>query len=187
VHPQPESYRGSVDPVGPRSIYDEAKRFAEALTVAYHRRHGLDVRIARIFNTYGPRLRADDGRVVPTLIAQALRGELLTVCGDGSRTRSFAYVDEEVRLLLALLDVDHVGLVNLGSDQEVRLDDLAALVLDVTGSTAPLQYVPVPPDDPARRRPDLTLARSLFGTLPATPLREGLRRTSDWFASTLTL
>jgi len=187
VHLQPESYRGSVDPVGPRSMYDEANRFAEALTVAYHRRHGLDVRIARIFNTYGPRLRADDGRVVPTLIAQALRGELLSVCGDGSRTRSFAYVDDEVRLLLALLDVDHVGPVNLGSDQEVRLDDLAALVLDVTGSTAPLQYVPVPPDDPARRRPDLTLARSLFGTLPATPLREGLRRTSDWFASTLTL
>jgi len=187
VHPQTEDYRGSVDPVGPRSMYDEAKRFAEAITVAYHRCHGVDVRIARIFNTYGPRLRVDDGRVVPTLLAQALRGEPLTVAGDGNRTRSFSYVDDEVRLLLDLLEVDHTGPVNLGSDDEIRLADLAALVLDVTGSNSPVHHVPVPPDDPARRRPDLGLARRLFGTLPQTPLREGLHRTADWFASTLGL
>ena len=187
VHPQTEDYRGSVDPVGPRSMYDEAKRFAEAITVAYHRCHGVDVRIARIFNTYGPRLRVDDGRVVPTLLAQALRGEPLTIAGDGNRTRSFAYVDDEVRLLLDLLEVDHTGPVNLGSDDEIRLADLAELVLDVTGSNSPVHHVPVPPDDPARRRPDLGLARRLFGTLPQTPLREGLHRTADWFASTLGL
>ena len=182
VHPQPESYWGNVNPIGPRGVYDEAKRFAEAMTMAYHRYHGLDVRIVRIFNTYGPRMRPDDGRVVSNFIVQALAGKPLTVHGDGSQTRSFCYVDDEVRGLLALLDSDHVGPVNIGNPTEFTVLELAEKVLRITGSSSELQFDPRPVDDPAQRRPDLTLARSVLGWEPEIDLEEGLARTAEWFA-----
>ncbi|MDQ6725354.1 MAG: SDR family oxidoreductase [Actinomycetota bacterium] len=181
VHPQPETYWGNVNPIGPRSVYDEAKRFAEAMTMAYHRHHGLDVRIVRIFNTYGPRMRPDDGRVVSNFIVQALAGKPLTVHGDGTQTRSFCYVTDEVRGILALLDSDHVGPVNIGNPDEFTVLDLAEKVLKVTGSSSELRFEPRPVDDPAQRRPDLTLARSLLGWEPAVALDEGVARTADWF------
>jgi dTDP-glucose 4,6-dehydratase len=180
VHPQPESYWGNVNALGPRGVYDESKRFAEAMTMAYHRQHGVDVRIARIFNTYGPRLRADDGRVVSNLILQALRAEPLTVYGDGSHTRSFTYVDDEIRGFLTLLDSDHVGPVNLGNPDEVSVSQLADLVLELTGSPSPVEHLELPVDDPVQRRPDITLARSVLGWEPAVALREGLERTIEW-------
>jgi len=181
VHPQPESYWGNVNPIGPRGVYDESKRFAEAMTMAYHRQHGVDVRIVRIFNTYGPRLRADDGRVVSNFILQALRGRPLTVYGDGSQTRSFTYVDDEIRGFLALLDSDHVGPVNIGNPDEVTIRQLADLVLELTGSDAPVECLALPVDDPMQRRPDISLARSVLGWKPEVPLREGLGRTIEWF------
>jgi dTDP-glucose 4,6-dehydratase len=181
VHPQPETYWGNVNPIGPRGVYDEAKRFAEAMTMAYHRHHGVDVRIVRIFNTYGPRMRPDDGRVVSNFIVQALAGKPLTVHGDGLQTRSFCYVDDEVRGLLALLDSDHVGPVNIGNPNEFTVLELARRVLDVTGSSSELIFDPRPVDDPAQRRPDLTLARSILGWEPAIGLDEGVARTADWF------
>jgi dTDP-glucose 4,6-dehydratase len=184
VHPQVETYWGNVDPVGPRSCYDEAKRFSEALTVAYARVHGLDVRIARIFNTYGPRLRLDDGRVVTNLIVQALTGQPLTVYGDGTQTRSFCYVDDEVSGLLAV--ADHPGPVpgpvNIGNPHEIAVADLAAEILAVTGSSSPVVRVPLPAGragDPARRRPDVALARELLGWEPKISLREGLALTVE--------
>ncbi len=185
VHPQPESYWGNVNPVGPRSVYDEAKRFGEALTMAHHRRYGTDVRIARIFNTYGPRMRPDDGRVVSNFVTQALRGEPLTIYGDGSQTRSFCYVDDEVEGLLALLDSDYVGPVNVGNDQERTVSEMARLVLEVSGSRSEIVYRDRPVDDPTQRRPDITLARTVLGWKPTTSLEDGLARTIEWFRDRL--
>jgi dTDP-glucose 4,6-dehydratase len=187
VHPQPESYWGHVNPVGPRGVYDEAKRFAEAMTMAYHRYHGLDVRIVRIFNTYGPRMRANDGRVVSNLLVQALGGKPLTVYGDGSQTRSFCYVDDEVRGILALLDGDVTGPVNIGNPSEFAVAELAQLVLEVTGTNSEIIYERLPVDDPTQRQPDITLARERLGWKPVVPLREGLERTADWFRRRLGL
>jgi dTDP-glucose 4,6-dehydratase len=181
VHPQPESYWGNVNPVGPRSVYDEAKRFGEALTMAYQRKYGLETRIARIFNTYGPRMRPEDGRMVSNFVNQALRGQPLTVHGDGSQTRSLCYVEDEVTGLLALLDSSCTGPVNMGNDDERTVLDVAQLVLELCGSTSGIIFVDRPTDDPSQRRPDLTLARRELGWEPTTPIREGLARTIEWF------
>lgn len=180
-HPQRESYRGNVNPVGPRSMYDEAKRFAEALTVAFAGRTGLSVGIARLFNCYGPGLRPDDGRAVPTFIWQALHGQPLTVAGDGSQTRSVCYVDDIVDGLIRLSASSHRGPVNLGATEEITIEELARRIRSVAGSAAPIRYVPRPAEDPSVRRPDLDLARSLLGWEPVTTLEEGLARTVDWF------
>jgi dTDP-glucose 4,6-dehydratase len=185
VHPQTETYWGHVNPVGVRSVYDEAKRFSEAMTMAYHREHGLDVKIARIFNTYGPRLRPRDGRVISSLLAQALAGLPLTVYGDGTQTRSFCYVDDQVRGLLALERAEATGPVNIGNPAEITILDLVSEVLAITGSASPVVFEPLPLDDPARRRPDISLARRLLGWEPAVSLTEGLRRTADWLAGQL--
>jgi dTDP-glucose 4,6-dehydratase len=185
VHPQPESYWGHVNPIGPRGVYDEAKRFGEAMVMAYHRHHGVDVRIVRIFNTYGPRMRPDDGRVVSNLLVQALSGEPLTIYGEGEQTRSFCYVDDEVEGFLRLLDSDHVGPVNIGNPNEFTVRELADLVLEITGSSSELVFEPLPTDDPTRRQPDITLARSVLGWEPKVQLREGLARTAEHFASIL--
>ena len=182
VHPQVESYRGNVDPTGPRSVYDEAKRFAESLTMAMHRTYGVDVGIARIFNTYGPRLTPGDGRVVSNFISQALRGEPLTVYGDGTQTRSLCYVDDEVAGLIALLDSGLTGPVNLGSPDERTVLELATLVLELTGSHSPVVRLPLPVDDPTRRCPDITLAISELGWKPTTELRDGLAATIAYLA-----
>ena len=181
VHPQVESYRGNVDPTGPRSVYDEAKRFAESLTMAMARTHGVNVAIVRIFNTYGPRLSPGDGRVVSNFVVQALRGDPITVYGDGSQTRSLCFVDDEVGGLLALLDSSLAGPVNIGNPDERTVLDLARLVLDVTGSSSEIVFEPLPIDDPTRRCPDITLARSALGWEPQVELREGLTRTMEWF------
>ena len=182
VHPQPETYWGNVNPIGPRGVYDESKRFAEALTMAYHRHHGVDVRIVRIFNTYGPQMRPDDGRVVSNFIVQALAGQPITIHGDGKQSRSFCYVADEVRGLLALLDSDYVGPVNIGNPHEFTVLELAERVLALTGSSSELRFDPRPVDDPAQRRPDLTLASSVLGWEPEVTLDEGLARTAAWFA-----
>jgi dTDP-glucose 4,6-dehydratase len=178
VHPQTEEYWGNVNSVGPRSVYDEAKRFAEALTMAHRRTLGTDVAIVRIFNTYGPRLRPDDGRVVSNFLIQALRGEPLTVYGDGSQTRSLCYVDDEVRGLIALFDSELTGPVNIGNPDEYTVLELARTVVDLFGSSSPIVHRPLPVDDPTRRRPDITLARTALGWEPTTPLRDGLARTA---------
>lgn len=183
VHPQPEEYWGHVNPVGPRSVYDEAKRFAEALAMAYRRSHGVDVGIVRIFNTYGPRMRPHDGRVVSTFVRQALAGRPLTLYGDGSQTRSFCYVDDLVRGLLAMLDSDRGGPVNLGNPSERTVRELAELVLHITGSPSRIAYRPLPLDDPTRRRPVINRAVEQLGWMPRVPLDEGLRRTVAWFAA----
>ena len=189
VHPQSEDYWGNVNPVGPRGVYDESKRFAEALTMAYHRYHGLDTRIARIFNTYGPRMRSDDGRVVPNFVCQALRGELLTVYDDGSRTRSFCYIDDLVEGLLRLLLSDETRPVNLGNPQEMTILAFAHKVLEVTGSSSEITFVhPTDErtkDDPKVRCPDITRAREVLGWEPKVPLEEGLRRTAAYFRERL--
>ncbi len=182
VHPQSEGYWGNVNPVGPRSVYDEAKRFAEALTMAHHRRRGTDVAIARIFNTYGPRLRPDDGRVVSNFLLQALRGEPLTVYGDGSQTRSLCYVEDEVRGLVALLDSDLTGPVNIGSPDEYTVLQLARTVIELLGSSSVVEHRPLPTDDPTRRRPDITRARRELGWEPTTSLADGLARTATHLA-----
>jgi dTDP-glucose 4,6-dehydratase len=179
VHPQPESYFGNVNSVGPRSVYDEAKRYAEAITMAYHREYGLDTKIVRIFNTFGPRLGAADGRVVSNFLAQAMRGAPLTIYGDGKQTRSFCYVSDEVRGLLALLDSDHVGPMNIGNPNEFTMLELAELVLEVTGADVDLVFEPLPADDPRQRRPDISLAREVLGWEPEVGLREGLALTLD--------
>jgi dTDP-glucose 4,6-dehydratase len=185
VHPQPESYWGHVNPIGPRGVYDEAKRFAEAMTMAYHRAHGLDVRIVRIFNTYGPRLRVDDGRAISNFLHQALLGKPITVYGDGSQTRSFCYVEDEVRGFLALLDGDLPGPVNIGNPGEHTVLGLAEMVVEVTGSESEIVFEPLPVDDPTQRRPDITVARTQLGWEPQIDLREGLERTAAWFRRVL--
>lgn len=181
VHPQPESYWGNVNPIGPRGVYDEAKRFAEALTLAYHRAHGLDVRIVRIFNTYGPRLRPADGRVVSNFLVQAMEGKPLTVYGEGRQTRSFCYVDDLVAGILGLLRSDHIGPMNIGNPNEFSILELAQAVLDVTGSSSEITFEPLPVDDPTQRQPDITLARKVLGWEPRVQLREGLTRTYEWY------
>jgi dTDP-glucose 4,6-dehydratase len=187
VHPQPETYWGHVNPVGPRGVYDEAKRFAEAMTMAYHRYHGLEVRIVRIFNSFGPRMRANDGRVVSNFLVQAMQDKPLTVYGDGSQTRSFCYVDDLVRGILALLDADLTGPVNIGNPAEFTVAELAGLVLEVTESGSDVVHEPLPVDDPRQRQPDISLAREQLGWEPVVPLREGLGRTADWFRRSLGL
>jgi len=181
VHPQPESYWGNVNPIGPRSMYDEAKRFAEALTLSYQRQHRTDVRIVRIFNTYGPAMRLDDGRVVTNFIAQALRRQPLTLYGDGRQTRSFTYVDDEIRGFLALLDSEVTTPVNIGNPVEFTIRELAEAVLELTDSDSEITYSSLPTDDPVQRCPDIGLARAALGWEPAVPLREGLQRTIAHF------
>jgi dTDP-glucose 4,6-dehydratase len=181
VHPQPESYWGNVNPVGPRGVYDEAKRFAEAIALAYHRVHGVDVKIVRIFNTMGPRLRSGDGRVVSNFLNQAIDGKPLTVYGDGKQTRSFCYVADEVRGILGLLDSSWTGPMNIGNPDEFTVLELAELVLEVTGSTSEITFEELPVDDPIRRRPDISLARRELGWRPEVDLREGLALTYDWY------
>jgi nucleoside-diphosphate-sugar epimerase len=182
VHPQVESYRGNVDPTGPRSVYDEAKRFSESLTMAMHRTHGVNVAIARIFNTYGPRLSAGDGRVVSNFLVQALRGEPLTVYGDGSQTRSLCFVSDEISGLVALLDSSIPGPVNIGNPDERTVLELAQFVLELTGSASEIVFMPLPTDDPTRRCPDITLARRELGWEPKVGLREGIEQTMHYFA-----
>ena len=181
VHPQPESYWGNVNPVGPRGVYDEAKRFSEALSMAYHNAHGLDVKIVRIFNTMGPRMRAADGRVVSNFIDQAIKGEPITVYGDGLQTRSFCFVDDEVRGIVGLLESDWNGPMNIGNPDEYTILQLAEMVKEVTGSGSEVVFEPLPVDDPTRRRPDITLATRELGWRPEIDLRTGLTRMYEWF------
>jgi UDP-glucuronate decarboxylase len=187
VHPQPETYRGNVDPLGPRACYDEGKRCAETLFLDYHRRHGVAVKVARIFNTYGPRMRADDGRVVSNFVVQALRGRPITLYGEGSQTRSFCYVDDLVLGLEAMMATgpEVTGPINLGNPEECTIRELAELVLELTGSRSPLVYAPLPADDPRRRRPDIGLARRTLGWEPGVSLRDGLSRTIAYFEALL--
>jgi dTDP-glucose 4,6-dehydratase len=187
VHPQPETYWGHVNPIGPRGVYDEAKRYAEAMTMAYHRHHGLDVRIVRIFNTYGEFMRAEDGRATSNFLVQALQGQPITVFGDGGQTRSFCYVDDEVRGFLALLDSDLTGPVNIGNPDEYTILQLAELAVEVTGSSSEIVFEPLPVDDPTQRQPDITLARERLGWEPEVPLRTGLERTAEYFRRVLEL
>jgi dTDP-glucose 4,6-dehydratase len=184
-HPQRESYWGNVNSVGPRAVYDEAKRFAEAITMAYHRHHGVDTRIVRIFNTYGPRMRPRDGRVVSNFIVQALRGEPLTLYGDGSQSRSFCYVDDEVEGIYRLFDRGGHDPVNIGNPAEYTVRQLAMLVLELTGSKSAIELHPLPIDDPRVRQPDITCARALLGWEPRVDVRDGLARTIAYFRSIL--
>jgi dTDP-glucose 4,6-dehydratase len=181
VHPQKEDYWGNVNPIGPRGVYDEAKRFAEAITMAYHRTHGVQTRIVRIFNTHGPRMRLNDGRVVPNFISQALRGEPLTVYGDGSQTRSFCYVSDLVEGIARLLRSEHSGPVNCGNPMEVTILQFAEKIRALTGSRSEIVFRPLPEDDPKVRQPDIGLARRLLGWEPKVPLEDGLRKTIDYF------
>lgn len=184
VHPQVETYPGRVNPIGLRSVYDEAKRFSEALTMAYHRFHRLDVRIARIFNTYGPRMRLNDGRVVPNFIGQALRGIPLTIYGDGRQTRSFCFVDDLIEGLWRLLNSDVDTPVNLGTPYEFTVEEFAKMIIRLVGSSSSIIYKPLPTeDDPRSRRPDITKAQTLLGWSPQVSIEEGLRRTIEWFRS----
>lgn len=181
VHPQPEEYWGNVNPVGPRGVYDEAKRFAEAMTMAYHRYHGVDTRIVRIFNTYGPRMRAHDGRVVPAFIGQALAGQPLTVFGDGHQTRSFCYVDDEIEGIVRLLFSEITDPVNIGNPAEMTVLQFAEAIRRLTGNHVAIEHRPLPVDDPKVRQPDISLARTRLGWAPRVPLEDGLRRTIDYF------
>ena len=180
-HPQRESYWGNVNPIGPRAVYDEAKRFAEAITVAYRRYEQVDVRVARIFNTYGPRMRLDDGRIVPTFVAQALRGEPITVFGDGTQTRSFCYVDDNVEGIWRLLHSSFQDPVNIGNPHELTVLQFAEAVQRLVGSHCPIVHRPLPEDDPRVRRPDITRARELLGWEPKVGFEDGMRRTIAWF------
>ncbi len=181
VHPQPETYWGHVNPIGYRGVYDEAKRFAEAITMAYHRYHRVDTRIVRIFNTYGPNMRPGDGRVVSNFIVQALRGEPLSIYGDGSQTRSFCYVSDEVDGIYRLFNSSRHDPTNIGNPNEFTIRELADVVRDETGSDSTLETLPLPADDPKVRRPDITVAREMLGWEPVVDLREGIRRTIPWF------
>ncbi len=184
-HPQREEYWGHVNPVGPRGVYDEAKRFAEALTMAYHRTHGIDTRIARIFNTYGPRMRLNDGRAIPAFVSQALTGQPLTVFGDGSQTRSFQYIDDLVEGIWRLMQTPLNEPVNLGNPQEMTLLELAKRILRITGSQSEIVFHPLPTDDPKVRQPDITRARTQLGWEPRCDTEEGLRLTIEWFRKKL--
>ena len=181
VHPQREDYWGNVNPVGPRSCYDESKRFAEAMTMAYHRSYGMRTRIARIFNTYGPRMRLNDGRVVPQLISQALRGEDLTIFGDGSQTRSFCYVDDQIDGLRRLLDSSEPYPINIGNPDERTILEFARAIEQLVGGSSKIVFRPLPQDDPKRRCPDITRARNILGWEPKISLEEGLKRSLDYF------
>ncbi|MDQ1697536.1 MAG: dTDP-glucose 4,6-dehydratase [Frankiaceae bacterium] len=181
VHPQPESYWGHVNPVGPRGVYDEAKRFAEAMTMAYRRHHGVDTGIVRIFNTAGPRMRPDDGRAIPTFIRQALLGEPITVAGDGSQTRSIQYVDDLVEGVLRMVHSDHAGPVNIGNPHEVSMLELAERIRTLAGSSSEITFIDRPVDDPTIRQPDIELARDVLGWEPKVSLDDGLLRTIEWF------
>lgn len=185
IHPQPETYWGNVNPIGPRGVYDEAKRFAEAMTMAYHRYHGLDTRIVRIFNTYGPRMRLDDGRVLPTFISQALKGEDLTVFGDGSQTRSFCYVDDLVEGILRVLNTDYHEPINLGNPDEITILEFAEEILKLTNSKSKITFKELPVDDPKVRQPDITLAKKLLGWEPKINRTEGIKKTLDYFIKKL--
>jgi len=188
VHPQPEDYWGNVNPVGYRGVYDEAKRFAEAMTMAYHRFHGLDTRIVRIFNTYGPRMRIDDGRALPNFFRQALRGQDLTIFGEGVQTRSFCYVDDLIEGVCRLLDADEHLPVNIGNPVEITILQLAQEIIELTGSASQIRHLPFPDnyrDDPKTRRPDITKARRILGWEPKVDRREGLRRTLEYFRARL--
>ncbi len=185
VHPQKETYWGNVNPVGPRGVYDEAKRFLEAMTMAYMRTHGLETRIARIFNTYGPRMRMRDGRVVPNFICQALRNEPITVYGDGTQTRSFCYIDDLIEGLVRLLWSDEKMPTNLGNPTEMSIKDFALKIKELAGSSSPIVYRELPVDDPKVRQPDITKARQVLGWEPKVSLDEGLKRTIEWFRKKL--
>ncbi len=185
VHPQRETYWGNVNPIGIRSVYDEAKRFSEAATMAYHRSRGTDTAIVRIFNTYGPRMRPDDGRAIPTFISQALRGEPITVHGTGNQTRSICYVDDLVRGILLLLDSTQTGPINCGTEHEMSMRQLAETIVSLTGSTSEVSYITRASDDPEMRRPDLTLARELLGYEPSVTPEDGLGRTIEYFRGRL--
>jgi len=185
VRPQSEEYWGNVNPIGPRGVYDEAKRFAEAMTMAYHRYHGLDTRIVRIFNTYGPRMRMRDGRVVPNFISQALKGEPLTVYGQGQQTRSFQYVDDLVAGIQKLLAADHHLPVNIGNPHEMTVLDFAKKIIELTGSKSTIVYKPLPEDDPQVRQPDISKAKKILGWEPKVALEEGLVKTIDYFRAKL--
>ena len=180
-HPQKETYWGSVNPIGPRGVYDEAKRFAEAMTVAYHRYHGLDAKIVRIFNTYGPRMRVNDGRAVPAFISQALRNEDVTVFGDGRQTRSFTYITDLVAGIIALMLSDVNDPVNIGNPREMTIEEIARTIIAMTGAKSRIVYKPLPTDDPKVRQPDITRARTLLKWEPKVPLEEGLVKTIDYF------
>jgi dTDP-glucose 4,6-dehydratase len=182
-HPQTESYWGNVNPIGPRGVYDEAKRFAEAMTMAYHRKHGIETRIVRIFNTYGPRMRPRDGRVVSNFIVQALCGEPITVYGDGSQTRSFCYVDDEIDGIYRLFMNGDANPTNIGNPDEYTVKELAEIVVELTGSASPIVYRPLPEDDPKVRRPDITRARTMLGWTPKVPVRVGVEKTIAYFQS----
>ncbi|WP_286756330.1 MULTISPECIES: UDP-glucuronic acid decarboxylase family protein [Roseivirga] len=183
VHPQTEEYYGNVNPIGPRGVYDEAKRFQEAMTMAYHTFHGLETRIVRIFNTYGPRMRLNDGRVLPAFIGQALRGEDLTVFGDGSQTRSFCYVDDQVEGIFRLLMSDYPYPVNIGNPDEITIAQFAEEIISLTGTSQKVIYKPLPKDDPMQRKPDITKAREILGWEPKVGRSEGLKITYDYFKS----
>ncbi|MBD3782021.1 MAG: SDR family oxidoreductase [Micrococcales bacterium] len=182
VHPQPETYWGNVNPVGPRGVYDEAKRFGEAVTMAYRRTHGVDTGIVRIFNTFGPRMRPFDGRAIPTFIRQALAGDPMTVAGDGSQTRSVCYVEDLVEGIVRFAGTDHSGPVNIGNPGEMSVLALAELIRDLCGSSSEIEFIERPQDDPTVRQPDITVARGLLGWEPRVDIRDGLRTTIAWFA-----
>lgn len=183
VHPQTEDYYGNVNTIGPRGVYDEAKRFQESITMAYHRYHGLETRIVRIFNTYGPRMRLNDGRVIPAFIGQALRGEDLTIFGDGSQTRSFCYVDDQIDGIYRLLLSDYSDPVNIGNPHEISIRDFAEEIIRLTGTTQKVIYKPLPADDPMQRQPDITRAREILGWEPKVSREEGMKKTYDYFRS----
>ncbi|MEY3369674.1 MAG: hypothetical protein RLZZ361_344 [Cyanobacteriota bacterium] len=185
VHPQPETYNGNVNPIGPRGVYDESKRFAEAITMAYHRKHKIDTRIIRIFNTYGPRMRADDGRVVCNFLTQALNDQPLTIYGDGTQTRSFQFVDDLVEGINRLMGVEYNLPVNLGNPYEFTMQELAQKVINLTGSKSQIRYLPLPQDDPRRRRPDISRAKALLDWEPRINLDEGLKKSLDYFKCVL--
>jgi len=181
VHPQQETYWGNVNPIGPRGVYDEAKRFAEAITLAYHRTHGVDTKIVRIFNTYGPRMRLRDGRAVPAFVSQALANEDVTVFGDGTQTRSFCYVSDLVRGILSLMDANTNEPVNIGNPQELTIEEIARTIVRLVGSRSQIVYRPLPVDDPKQRQPDITRARTLLGWQPEVSLEDGLRTAIEYF------
>ncbi len=185
VNPQSEEYWGNVNPIGPRGVYDEAKRYAEAITMAYHRYHGVDTRVVRIFNTYGPRMRLNDGRVVPNFIKQALRGEDITVYGDGSQTRSFCYVSDEIEGIYRLMMSDYNLPVNIGNPEEHTILEFAKIILEITGSSSQIVFKPLPVDDPKQRRPDITKAREILGWEPKVSLEQGLKETIKYFKDML--